>query len=758
MAISSATTTSSPSLSRSASAKAAAALTPPVAEDEHFLNDLTRLRADALSALAWITGSIGYVCLIFLVWPITGTGAAFVSWLGTLTLLVVSLLAILGGRRYQRAARYGFAAGVYLAAACGMVTLGEPTGAYLFLLPVIFASVLFNRWFALANALIGIGLIVLLNGVVLEVSPWTTTPVLSVAITAIAAVASWLAAHNLFTALTWLSRAYTNAHHNERLARERQAELQRVLKALDEAHYRLRRLNGLLATARDQAEEGKRIKQYFAQTISHELRTPLNLVVGFAELMIESPEYYGSALPSPYLRDLRIIYRNARHLQGLVNDVLDLARIEAAQMSLILARVDPDELTREAVETVRSLVESRGLTLTTQIGADLPTVWLDATRVRQVLINLLNNAARFTPQGGVNVSVCALDTALHFAVSDTGIGIPPADLVRIFDEFYQVDGGSNRRQEGAGLGLAISRKFVGLHGGRMWAESVEGQGSTVFFSLPLTPPAEMVARTSTSLTAEVNEAQVGRDAERVLLAVTHSNSAVGLLSRYLPHYRVLAASELTQAQTLARQVVPQALILDSNCVALGAEELAEVGRAWGLLQVPVIGCPLPGEDPLRRQLAVDGYLIKPVVRQNLWDVVRSFGESVEQILIVDDNRDFVRLLRQMLTNPLRPYRIESAYSGEEALAKLRLSPPDLVLLDLGLPDINGVQLVGILRAHPVWRSIPIVVVSAQDELDGLEVLQGALTVTKAGGLLPGDVLQWLGAVMGTPHRSPPTPG
>jgi CheY-like chemotaxis protein len=134
--------------------------------------------------------------------------------------------------------------------------------------------------------------------------------------------------------------------------------------------------------------------------------------------------------------------------------------------------------------------------------------------------------------------------------------------------------------------------------------------------------------------------------------------------------------------------------------------------------------------------------------------VRGFGESVEQILIVDDNRDFVRLLRQMLANPLRPYRIESAYSGEEALANLRLSPPDLILLDLGLPDLNGVQLVEILRAHPILRSIPIVVVSAQDELEGLEVLHGALMMTKAGGLLPGDLIRWLNAFMGTPQRSP----
>lgn len=181
------------------------------------------------------------------------------------------------------------------------------------------------------------------------------------------------------------------------------------------------------------------------------------------------------------------------------------------------------------------------------------------------------------------------------------------------------------------------------------------------------------------------------------LAVTHSNSAVGLLSRYLPQYRVSAASELAQAKTLACQVIPQALVLDSNCVALDADGLADLGRSWGLLQVPLIACPLPGEEPLRRRLAVDGYLIKPVVRQNMWDVVRNFGESVEQILVVDDNRDFVRLLRQMLANPLRPYHIESAYSGEEALAQIRLSPPDLILLDLGLPDLNGMQLVAILR-------------------------------------------------------------
>lgn len=721
-------------------------------QDGYFQDDLTRLRLDALSTLGWITGAISYVCLIFVAWPVTGANALPISWWGTLVLMIVSGVAILGHRRFQHVARYSFVIGVHFAVVAGMVTLAASDGAYLFLLPIIFASVLFNRWFALANALLGIALIILLNTLVLGITIWALTPILSIAIMAITAVACWLAAHNLYTALTWLSHAYANAQDNERLARERQAELQRVLKALDEAHYRLRRLNGLLVIARDQAEEGKRIKQYFAQTISHELRTPLNLVAGFAELMIESPEYYGSALPSAYLRDLRIIYRNAHHLQGLVNDVLDLARIEAAQMSVILARVEPGELTKEAVETVRSLVESRGLSLTTAIAPSLPAIWLDATRIRQVLINLLNNAARYTPQGGVTISVREQGSELLFAVADTGIGIAPADLVRIFDEFYQVDGGSNRRQEGAGLGLAISRRFVGLHGGRMWAESSMGQGSTFFFTLPLvySPETESTSRTIESPIWPTNGHVVGNDVERVLVVVTRSNSAVSMLSRYLPKYRVLAAAELEQAQILARQVMPQALVLDSNCVNLAVAELAELGLTCGLPQTAIISCPLPGEEPLRRSLAVDGYLIKPVMRQNLWDIVRGFGEGVEHILIVDDNRDFVRLLRQMLANPLRPYQIESAHSGEEALALLRLSPPDLLLLDLSLPDLDGSELVEILRGHPLWHSIPIVIVSALDELDGLEILHGALTVAKAGGLLPVDLIRWLGAVMDNP--------
>jgi signal transduction histidine kinase len=220
------------------------------------------------------------------------------------------------------------------------------------------------------------------------------------------ALASYLSENNLYTALDWLWHAYGLAHKNEQEAFERRAELRRALKALDEATHRLERANYMLVLAHDEAETARRLKQEFPQTISHELRTPLNLIVGFTELMIESPEHYKEPLAPAYLRDLNIVHRNASHLQKLVNDVLDLARIEAAQVAMLPEETDPAVLVREAVNTARSLIESRHLALHTEIEPDLPHLWVDPTRIRQVIFNLLNNAARFTEQGSVTVRVC----------------------------------------------------------------------------------------------------------------------------------------------------------------------------------------------------------------------------------------------------------------------------------------------------------------------------------------------------------------
>jgi signal transduction histidine kinase/CheY-like chemotaxis protein len=547
------------------------------------------------------------------------------------------------------------------------------------------------------------------------------------------------------------------ACYNEQMARERGAELRRALKALDEATHRLERANYMLTLARDQAEEARRLKQRFAQTISHELRTPLNLIVGFTELMAQSPEYYGGQLPPTYLRDLSIVHRNACHLQTLVNDVLDLARIESAQMGLLAEETDPAALVQESVATTRSLVEARGLALHTEIEPDLPPLQVDPTRIRQVLFNLLNNAARFTERGSVTVSVCRQGDEVIFAVADTGEGIAPEDIPRIFEEFQQVDGSTRRRHGGAGLGLAISRRFVELHGGRIWVESQMGKGSTFYFSLPV-DQTDLVAAPGGRLTEATPLVSARGSEDHILLAITRSPSAAALLTRYVHGYRTVVLPDLEQAQRVALQLMPQAVIIDRACEALDPAELEELGREWGLPRTPFIACPMPGEEPLRQRLAVDGYLIKPVSRQSLWDVLRRFGEDVDSVLVVDDDHDFVRLLSRMLEDsPVRRYQVIRAYSGQEGLAMIHHRQPDLVLLDLMLPDVDGFQVIERVRSNPAWQHIPIVVVSARDKMDQQEALTGAMMVAKADGLVPGDVVQWVQNVVDMTVTSLPGP-
>ena len=563
--------------------------------------------------------------------------------------------------------------------------------------------------------------------------------------------ATWLSERNLRTALAWTWNGYEDARRNQRIARERAGELQRTLKALDEASYRLERANYMLALARDQAEEARRLKQQFAQTISHELRTPLNLIVGFTELMAETPDYYGVSLTPTYLRDLSTVYRNARHLQNLVTDVLDLARIEAAQMGMEPVQTDPAALIHEAMDTIRGLVEARGLALEADLGPDLPALWIDPVRVRQVLLNLIGNAVRFTHAGSITVSARARQQDVVFAVRDTGIGIAPNDQKRIFDDFQQADGSTRRAHEGAGLGLAISKRFVELHGGRIWLRSDVGVGSTFYFSIPIEHPAWQ-----DSLEAQLDQALADHssaaesDEDPILLLVTRSTSAAGLLTRYVHGCHVVTITELSEARSVAQQLLPQVVVIDTTSGDLPEADLPTIAASWDLVDTHFVAVPLPGEESLLRRLAVQGYLIKPVSRDSLSTTMRRFGEDIDRVLLVDDDRDFVRLMTRLLEeNLLRPYHVSSAYNGQQALESIRTRHPDLLLLDLGLPDADGREIIRQIRSDPALKDLPIVVVSAQESVDYQERMAGSITATRAEGLLPSEAVRWVQGVVDT---------
>mgnify|MGYP005853359567 CR=1 FL=1 len=698
--------------------------------------NLGELRDESLRTVALVLTGVSCVLLWLNIWPPTGLGGQVGAWIGAGALALGATAAQRLARTGRRSAPALLIAGAFIAVASLLLSTRVASLAYLFVIVVVIASVLIERTVTLLVALLA-GVAAALLGVA-----WLGLPLFSldlglpIAVIAAVALASSLSVRNLYTALFWAWEGYASARRSEQMARERRAELLRALKALDEATYRLEHANHMLALARDQADEARRLKQQFAQTISHELRTPLNLIVGFADLMAKSPEYYGSALPPAYLRDLSIVSRNATMLQALVNDVLDLARIEAAQMTLVLEETDPGSLVEDTAQTARSLIEARGLRLLIDVEPDLPPIPADPTRVRQVLLNLLNNAARFTEKGSVTVSVRRQGEEILFRVADTGVGIAPEDMARIFHEFGQLNSEDQRRRAGAGLGLVICREFVELHGGHIEVQSQLGVGSVFSFTLPVgrRPTPAPLAYASASGPAQ-------QSSEQILLAVTQSAAAVAFLTHYLRGCRVVAVPDIEKARGAAQQILPHMVIVDAACPSVQGQALEGLAQAWELPSTPFLVCPLPGDKSPCERLGVDGYLIKPVTRSSVRETVRRFGSQVDRLLIVDDDHDFVRLLSRMLEGPVPPFQLTGAYSGQEAITKMRRQAPDLILLDLMLPDMSGFELVERIRAVPSWSAIPIVIVSGHLDAELMEATAGTVSISKAHGLAPGEVVE-----------------
>jgi len=724
-------------------------------EREAFGEDLKDLRAGSLRSVILFVALAAYLWTCWVVWPVTGAGAPLEAWLGVMALILGAGVSYVLRQRDVTLSSLILILALIGANGCAMSVFGGHAIPYLFALSVIFASLLLGQKGVFITAALT-STIVTYIGLVRH--GWPLLELVGpVSVILLTAVASWLSTRSLYIALEWSRNSSIEAQRKAEQARDRQSELQRTLKALDEASYRIRRMNYQLALARDQAEEGHRLKSQFVANISHELRTPLNLIVGFTELMFQSPEYYGAKLPPGYLHDLGIVHRNARHLQDLVDDVLDLSRIEAARMGLLKEETDPGELIREVADTARSLVESRGLALHLQIAENLPRLWIDPLRVRQVLFNLLNNAARFTEEGSVTVKAEVADGSLLVSMEDTGVGIAPQDIPKVFEEFRQLDGSTRRRHGGAGLGLAISKHFVQLHGGRIWVESEPGKGSKFTFTLPLNRDdmeMEQLPDQPSAPLPSVLEAE--RD--RVLLAVTQSPAAATLLSRYIEGYRTIVAQDLDQAGEWIENLIPQGVVVDTANGCRDPEELRRLAEEWGLQQVPLIACPLPGEEPLRQRMAVDGYLVKPVTRRNLLDTLRQFGQDVETILVIDDDRDFVQLMGRMLDSPLRPYRVLKAYSGYEGLQVMRYRRPDLVLLDLMLPDLDGLEVLQQMRGDPLLRDTPVVIVSARGEMEDVGELSGVVMVAKEGGFQPGELVRWVRAILDSSASASPARG
>jgi signal transduction histidine kinase/CheY-like chemotaxis protein len=596
------------------------------------------------------------------------------------------------------------------------------------------------------NAMLIPGSELVTAGVVVALAAWLgwsgirvyPLPGLILALSAGVAVA-WLMVNTLYTTLHWTQNMKQRADRLLAEVRNHRAELSRALKSSEIANSLLRRTQRELVNARKQAEQARRMKEQFAANISHELRTPLNLVLGFSEMMHLSPEVYGEVSWSPTLRrDVYQIYRSSRHLIGMIDDILDLSRFEMAEFTLNKELTSLDSLLEDVSGIVTNLFRGQPVQLQVDIASDLPALEIDRTRIRQVLLNLLNNAHRFTQAGTVRLAASQTESEVVISVSDTGPGIPADKLPHVFDEFYQVDLSLRRSHQGAGLGLAISKRFVQMHGGTIGVESQAGQGSTFFFSLPKL--ISYIPATS-SPKSDMPEPYWPDGRLPLILVVDPDPTVAVMIHRRFEGYEV---KHIQQVEQLGEAIIlhhPRAVI----CNVPPGESVRYPDMAT--LSVPLIECSLPSQAWLADDLAVVGSLSKPIMAEDLVGTLDKLGQ-VDDILLIDDDRGFAQLVERMLQAHGKSCHMRRAYDGEEGLLAMRAQPPDLVLLDLMMPVKDGFQVLAEMKQTAELADIPVVLLTATSFAeDALEQRASRLVISRPGGLQPGEVLAYLREVI-----------
>jgi len=458
-------------------------------------------------------------------------------------------------------------------------------------------------------------------------------------------------------------------------------------------------------------------KSQFLANMSHELRTPLNAILGFSELL--SDDVTGRFDEETRRRYLQLIHSSGKHLLELINDILDLSKVEAGQMTLHLQPVEIPAVIDEIRATVEPLARSKSIALETGASGEL-TVVADASKVIQMLLNLVSNAIKFTPEGG-RIEIQARDAGpwIEVAVIDSGIGIAEADLGRLFTEFQQLSAGPGRQQQGTGLGLALTKHLAELHGGQVTVESTLGAGSTFTLRLPRKPaPMSSLASAAPPRTGAV-------DLSRPLVLVVDDNPAAAeILARHLDAggFRMAAAHSGKEALRMARELMPVAITLDILLPEIdGWEVLTRLKADEATRNIPVVVVSVIDNPALGRALGAIDYFVKPVDAKGLLSRLGQYtfttkvkSESV-RILAVDDERANLDLLQASLEPA--GFAVLRAGGGREGIEMARSLKPDLILLDLMMPGVTGFDVVEALRSDEATRSIPVMVLTAKQLTD-----------------------------------------
>ena len=494
-----------------------------------------------------------------------------------------------------------------------------------------------------------------------------------------------------------------------------------------------------------QLEQASRHKSQFLASMSHELRTPLNAIIGLTEMMVSNAPRFGTEKAA---EPLRRVHRAGTHLLGLINQVLDLSKIEAGKLELNPTLVDLATLVDEIVGTARQLAEQNKNRLMVEAHDDLGSLMVDPMRLQQILLNLLSNACKFTQAGEVALRIRKLvdeQRWIEFAVADTGIGMTAEQQAKLFEEFSQAESSTAQRYGGTGLGLAITRKLARMMGGDVTVNSEPGKGSVFTVRLP--------GDEATGPTQE-SRAQ-GSDC---VLVVDDDATARELIAEHLKAegLPVVTAASGLEGLKLAKHLRPIAITLDVMMPDLdGWSVLAALRQDTELADIPVIMVTILDEQRRAASLGAAGYLTKPIDRDRLRRIMGRFRTPARatRVLLVEDDADQRERLRAWLEG--QHWLVQEAANGREALACLQADRPDVILLDLMMPEMDGFAVVAALQKEPRWRDVPVIVITARDldAQDRARLNSGVQSVLVKEAFRPAELVERIRRLASRPQLS-----
>jgi signal transduction histidine kinase/CheY-like chemotaxis protein len=498
----------------------------------------------------------------------------------------------------------------------------------------------------------------------------------------------------------------------ERRVEDRTAELERINQELTKSEWEL-------AIARDQALEASRAKSVFLANMSHELRTPMNAIIGYSEMLEEEAGERGA---QEFASDLQKILAASRHLLTLINSILDLSKIEAGKMELYLETFEIQAVVTEVVSTIAPLVQKNGNQLEVHVDEPAGSMRADLTKLRQSLFNLLSNASKFTRDGRISLAVRresdAAGSTVVFAVSDTGMGMTPEQMSKLFQAFSQAHASNDQELGGTGLGLVITRQFCRVMGGDVSVESELGRGATFTIRLPaeVRDEAGTVSGHSQPEEDEPASAPGGRPAPGRVLVIDDDPSVGDIVRRFLSRegFQVATAAGGEEGLRLATEMRPDVITLDALMPGMdGWTVLSRLKADPVLASIPVVMLTMLDDKSLGFSLGASDFLTKPIRRDVLLRTVARFcAPDTDRVLIVDDDRLTRDLVRRLLES--EGFQVLEAANGRLALEEVARREPSLILLDLMMPEMDGLEFLTELGRQDRWRSIPVVVVTAKD--------------------------------------------